>query len=149
MQTNDRQRRFRIYAANVSSLCSAVAVALGKSQVVLTVSFVGARAMRALNRNYRGRDHTTDVLSFAYADEVVDGMTFLGEIVICPNIAWEQARRWGATPQREVRRLLIHGILHLLGHDHETDDGEMRLLERRILRRRFAAEAGPLLQLKR
>lgn len=133
----------------MSSLCSAVAVALGKSQVVLTVSFVGARAMRALNRNYRGRDHTTDVLSFAYADEVVDGMTFLGEIVICPNIAWEQARRWGATPQREVRRLLIHGILHLLGHDHETDDGEMRLLERRILRRRFAAEAGPLLQLKR
>lgn len=101
----------------------------------LSVCFVGERAMRSLNRRYLGRDRSTDVLSFAYPGEAVAGRHFLGEIVIAPGVAWQQARRWHTAPEREVCRLMIHGILHLLGYDHEADTGEMMRLQRKLMRR--------------
>jgi probable rRNA maturation factor len=104
--------------------------------------------MRSLNRRYRGRDYATDVLSFPYSGESQNGKPFLGEITISPEVAWDQARCWNTTPQREVRRLLIHGILHLLGYDHEMDAGEMAQLEKKLVRRLIKFEAGPLLELR-
>jgi len=68
----------------------------------------------------------------------------LGEIVISPEVASGNARQWNATLQREVRRLLIHGVLHLLGYDHETDKGEMRRLENRLMRSRARIRSGPV-----
>jgi probable rRNA maturation factor len=110
----------------------------------LTVLFVTAGKMRDLNRQYRGRDYATDVLSFSYPGESVDGMPFLGEIVIAPEIAWQQSRRWKCRLDKEIRKLLIHGILHLLGFDHETDAGEMIRIQRRLVRSRTFLLGNPL-----
>ena len=85
--------------------------------------------MRALNRRYRGKDRSTDVLSFPAPPPL------LGDLVISVPYAARQARRRGQRLSREIERLLLHGYLHLLGYDHETDGGEMDALEARLKRR--------------
>ncbi|MFH1574186.1 MAG: rRNA maturation RNase YbeY [Acidobacteriota bacterium] len=137
---------FRVRALRVRFFCLQVLDALAAPPAGLSVAFVGSRAIRSLNRSYRGRDSATDVLSFDYADATGVTDALRGEIVICPAAAWDQAGRWRTTPEREVRRLLVHGILHLLGFDHERDRGEMLRLQRRLLRRRFALAGLPLLE---
>ncbi len=88
--------------------------------------------IRALNRRYRGVDRPTDVLAFPGGDPV-----HLGDLVISSETTRRQARRGRRGAPREARILLIHGFLHLLGYDHEVDDGEMEILEA-SLRREFA-----------
>jgi len=104
----------------------------------LVLRLVGDRAMRRLNRVYRGQDATTDVLSFPGAPSP-DGL-HLGDVVVSVPEASRQAVARGHSAGREIRLLALHGILHCLGHDHETDGGEMERLERR-LRRRFLDHA--------
>jgi probable rRNA maturation factor len=126
------------------------------------VRFAGDRAMRRLNREFRGIDSTTDVLSFpgqaggpdASGPDTggpdaggpdtggPDAGGHLGDIVISVPAARRQAAAAGHDPQRELRILLLHGVLHCLGHDHEVDGGEMERLERR-LRRRWIGPASP------
>ena len=86
--------------------------------------------MRSLNRRYRRKDRATDVLAFPAADG-----EFLGDIVVSIPYARRQARRRREPVSREVERLLLHGFLHLSGYDHETDNGQMRALEAKLLRR--------------
>ena len=87
--------------------------------------------MQAYNRDYRGFDKPTDVLSFP------GDRSYLGDILISSETAYNQARKSATlTFERNLRRLILHGLLHLMGYDHETDNGEMRIMERR-LRRRF------------
>jgi len=105
----------------------------------VSVVLVGDRTMRDLNRRFRGRDYATDVLSFQYGGKGESGVPILGEIVISPATALRQALRWGSTHDREIRRLLVHGMLHLLGYDHTSDKGEHLAVQRRLLRRRFAS----------
>lgn len=95
---------------------------------IVSVVAVGRPAMKALNAQYRSVDSVTDVLSFPY-DEAS------GEVVICYPQALEQASQKQSLPQTELAWLLIHGILHVLGYDHETavDAKIMRPLERKIL----------------
>jgi len=104
--------------------------------------------MRDLNRRYRGKDYATDVLSFVYQDEMEDGSPFLGEIVIAPEVALRQARRWKISLNRELHRLMLHGALHLLGFDHEADAGRMLRLQRRLLRRRAFSHAAAVADLR-
>ena len=104
--------------------------------------------MRALNSRYRNRDYPTDVLSFSYGDMKLDQIPFLGEIVISPEVAVRQAIRWGVRPEKELRKLLVHGILHLLGYDHETDKGQMNRIQTKLLRRKFFTDAPSLADLK-
>ena len=104
--------------------------------------------MHELNRRYRGRNYPTDVLSFCYDEEEIEGLPFLGEIVISPEVAVKQARQWRVNPEREMRKLLLHGLLHLIGYDHETDNGEMEDLQRRFMRRRIFCETAPLADIK-
>jgi len=85
--------------------------------------------MRRLNRRYRGKDRTTDVLSFPPA-EGAGG--FLGDLVISVPEARRQAKRSGQAVEAVIRKLLLHGLLHLLGYDHETDRGEMDALEGKL-----------------
>jgi len=85
--------------------------------------------VRELNRRYRGKDAATDVLSFQ-ADEPGE----LGDVVIALGVARRQAREAGHSLQTELRVLALHGLLHLLGYDHERDDGQMRRLEQRLRR---------------
>lgn len=128
----------------MSNFCARVLSALDVPDVTLTVVFVGERKMKELNRRHLGRNYPTDVLSFGYLNESVEGIPFLGEVVIAPEVALRQALSRQSPHERELRRLLVHGILHLLGYDHEMDAGEMTRLQRRLLRRR-ALLAGELL----
>lgn len=97
------------------------------------VRFAGDRTVRRLNRDFRGKDKTTDVLSFP-GEPSPEGR-HLGDIVISIPTAERQAASRGVGPEEEVKLLLLHGVLHCLGHDHETDQGEMERLERRLRRR--------------
>ncbi len=99
----------------------------------LGVRLVTRREIAELNARYRGRDEPTDVLSFP--GETGPEGHHLGDIVICPAVARGQARRACHPPEDEIKTLLLHGVLHCLGHDHETDDGTMERLERRLRRR--------------
>jgi probable rRNA maturation factor len=108
----------------------------------VSVLFCADGRMRSLNRRYRGLDRPTDVLSFPAGAGVPSG-GFLGDIVISVPYASRSARRRDEPPAREIDRLLVHGLLHLAGYDHETDDGEMDALEARVRRRLRIAEAEP------
>jgi len=94
---------------------------------------VGDRTMVALQREFRGLDQSTDVLSFP-GESSLDGL-HLGDVVISVPRAAAQAAERGHSLERELRLLALHGVLHCLGHDHETDDGEMERLEARLRRR--------------
>jgi probable rRNA maturation factor len=93
----------------------------------VTIALVSDRRIRALNRQFRGTDHATDVLSFPSGER-----GFLGDIVIAAGVARRQAREAGHTLQTELRVLALHGLLHLLGYDHESDDGKMARVEARL-----------------
>jgi len=119
---------------------------------VVTLALVGDRRVRALNRRYRGIDRATDVLTFATTRAKTRGFTrprmrrrrpFLGDVVIATGIAARQARAGGHSIGTEYRLLALHGLLHLLGYDHERDGGRMASLER-VLRRRGGLSHGLL-----
>ena len=97
----------------------------------LTVRLSGDRALRDLNRVFRDKDKPTDVLSFPGPG----GAFGLGDIVISVEMAARNARDLGRTLPQELDFLALHGFLHVLGYDHETDDGAMDRLERRLRRR--------------
>jgi probable rRNA maturation factor len=99
----------------------------GKS---FTAAFVSDRKMRALNKMFRGKSSTTDVLSFPFeADEFETDEQNLGDIVISLEQAARQAGENDLNFETEIKQLILHGILHLCGYDHETDNGEMNSLE--------------------
>ena len=102
---------------------------LGVDGAEVSLLLAGDGRLRELNRTWRGVDRPTDVLSFPGDEILPDGMRFLGEIVISVDRAAEQARSLGHSLERELEELTLHGLLHLLGHDHETDGGEMDELE--------------------
>ncbi|BAF72219.1 MULTISPECIES: rRNA maturation RNase YbeY [Sulfurovum] len=92
--------------------------------------------IQELNREYRDRDNPTDVLSFPLETPFTEQSVFdipLGTIVISADFVRERAKTYGHTEQDELKLLFIHGLLHLLGYDHETDEGEMRQKEREII----------------
>jgi probable rRNA maturation factor len=113
--------------------------AVGGAGLSFGVRFVGDRAMRQTNRHFRGFDKSTDVLSFP-GEDGVEGR-HLGDVLISVPTARRQAAAAGHPVETELQILLLHGVLHCLGYDHETDGGEMERLERR-LRRAFAGAAG-------
>jgi probable rRNA maturation factor len=91
---------------------------------------VDSDTMQTINKKYRGVDKATDVLSFPI--EIVADKIPIGTIIICVDFL-SKADRFAHSPQEELKLLLIHGILHLLGYDHEIDNGEMREKEREII----------------
>ena len=104
-------------------------VAPARARGVIAVAVVPDRRIRELNHRYRGKNVATDVLSFP-ADEPGQ----LGDIVIALDVARRQAKSAGHSLATEFRVLALHGLLHLLGYDHERDNGEMRRLEQRLRR---------------
>jgi probable rRNA maturation factor len=106
----------------------------------VSIALVSDRRARELNRAYRKRDYATDVLSFRAAGiesatDVSGAERFLGDIVIARGVAARQGRAAGHGLQTELRILALHGLLHLLGYDHERDNGTMRRVELRLRRR--------------
>ena len=112
--------------------------AAGAETVTLGVRFASDREVRRVNRDYRGKDKPTDVLSFPGGPEEgpkeEDGSYHLGDILISIPTARRQAAERRQPVERELKVLLLHGLLHCLGYDHEADQGEMERLERRLRR---------------
>ena len=99
----------------------------------LTVAFVSDKKMRELNESFRGKNSTTDVLSFPFeAEEFESEENNLGDIVIAAEQAARQAVENKFDFDTEIKQLILHGVLHLCGFDHETDDGEMNKLELKL-----------------
>jgi probable rRNA maturation factor len=126
----DRQRRRRVDATRLRRVLKGAAAALRVSGEV-TLVLAGDGTLRRLNREYRRRDRPTDVLSFTGSG----GREGLGDIVISVKTAERNARGEGRRLSQELDILALHGFLHLLGYDHETDDGAMDRLEGRLRRR--------------
>ena len=129
-------------AARIRADLQALLRAEGLHAAEVSVLLVGDRAMRTLNRRYRGKDRTTDVLSFPMREGRFSRMCreLLGDIVICGPAAGRQARSAGVTLREETGRLLVHGLLHLLGYDHERGGREARRMEEREKRLQEALE---------
>lgn len=112
-------------------------VAPARAKGTVNVAMVSDARIRALNRTYRKKNHATDVLSFPANPQppIPNPSRFLGDIVIARGVARRQAREAGHAEAVELRILALHGLLHLLGYDHERDNGRMSRLERRLRRR--------------
>jgi probable rRNA maturation factor len=112
----------------------AARAALGRrTRSSLTVALSDDRRVRALNSQHRGKDKPTNVLSYPSGERL-----FLGDIVLARQTVWREAREQKKTPADHLVHLVVHGTLHLLGHDHETGDEDaerMEALERRILKK--------------
>lgn len=122
-----------LHASGLSSWMEELVAALAPEFDSVGVRFAGDLTVRRMNRDFRGKDRTTDVLSFP-GEETPEGR-HLGDIVISVPTAERQAASRGAALEQEIKLLLLHGVLHCLGHDHETDAGEMERLEGRLRRR--------------
>jgi probable rRNA maturation factor len=127
----NKQRKHAIDTRQVRLFVAELTAEMRKPTAEFSVVFITDDVMRAYNNRYRGMDKATDVLSFEGEGDN------LGDILISTETAWVQARKSPTLSfDDNIRRLLLHGFLHLSGYDHETDNGEMRAIERR-LRRKF------------
>lgn len=130
----NRQRKFPIDCKRWTAFVTRSTRVLPAKVKGLTVAFVSDRAMRELNRRWRGKVGTTDVLSFPAAQDEFEKhqAPSLGDIVISVEQAARQAKENSLTLDEEVAQLILHGLIHLCGYDHETDKGEMNRLEIRL-----------------
>lgn len=103
-----------------------------RRSVVLSVRVVGPARSRSLNAQYRRKDKPTNVLSFGGAGRVPDGRYFLGELVICAAVVAREARTQGKTLESHWAHMAVHGVLHLLGFDHEADADAAKMAAREI-----------------
>lgn len=135
-------RKHRIGLRHVEHTARALLAAIGRPTATLSLTFVGDAAMRRLNREHRDKDKTTDVLSFPLFEPFAvprragagGPELMLGDIIISVDAAKRQAAAYDASLEAEIERLLVHGILHLLGHDHEetAERARMSREERRL-----------------
>jgi probable rRNA maturation factor len=147
----NRQRAVRVARRPVELFLGRVKQALRLGEADVTICFVSDAEMARMNETFRKRKGPTDVLSFpavprrapvSFRKRPGNGRgrkpraaTFLGDIAISPAMARRNAKKLGRTLPSELQVLILHGVLHLLGYDHETDRGEMDRVERRLRRR--------------
>ena len=150
-----RLRTYKIHQENLKETIELLCRYLSLPLAELSVSFVSAAKIKDLNSTYLGKNKSTDVLSFpqnewrqSYDPEqkqelktLIKGMVLqplvLGDIIICPELARRNALQIGQSLQREITFLILHGLLHLLGHDHEKaqDEAKMLKIQRRIMKK--------------
>ena len=116
--------------AELRDAVAAALAAAGVGEGHLSLELVGEERIRELNREHRGRDEPTDVLAFPIDEDESTGPRELGDVVICPDRA------------SDVAEAAVHGVLHLCGYDHESDDGEMLELQGRVLQSLERETAG-------
>ena len=126
-----RLKRFAQRQPPLLRAAEAVLAAIGESQSELSLELVGDGRMRRLNRLYRGKDRTTDVLAFPMRESGNPCPMLLGDVVISVPTALRQAHDGGRLPHDEVAALLVHGVLHLCGYDHEKSEPEAARMRRR------------------
>jgi probable rRNA maturation factor len=140
----NRQRSVRVPAKELNQFLSRAQRALRLPSESVGVCLITPSAMARWNRAYRGKQGPTDVLSFRaraadrkgkrFFKPDGDSASYLGDIAIAPAVARRNAVRFGRTFSQEMRILILHGMLHLVGYDHETDNGQMDRREQRLRR---------------
>ncbi|HEY7531498.1 MAG TPA: rRNA maturation RNase YbeY [Nitrospiraceae bacterium] len=131
-------RRATIDHPRLRRLAQAILSSVGEPSSVLSVALIGDRSMRRLNQQYRKKAQTTDVLAFSMREGRGLSSAFMGDVIISVPTAMKQARRLGRSVDDELVTLLVHGILHLCGYDHERSKRDARRMQRRermVLRR--------------
>jgi probable rRNA maturation factor len=133
----NRQRKLPIDCARWEAFTARALKAAKAPDEDVTIVFISDRAMRPINREWRGKRGTTDVLSFSAKGDRFDGIfdRLLGDVIISVEQAARQAAEHALDFDREIAQLILHGLLHLCGYDHETDKGQMNRLELRLRRR--------------
>jgi metalloprotein, YbeY/UPF0054 family len=126
----NRQRRLQIDTETWATFAQKALTAIGKGGSSATIAFVSDKRIQQLNRQFRNIDKATDVLSFP-ADESDN----LGDVAVSVETAARQAKENGLSFNDEIAQLILHGLLHLSGYDHETDNGEMNRLELKMRRK--------------
>ncbi len=134
IHVQNRQRRVPVNEAALRRFGDRLARTVSLSPGSFSAVLVSDRRMREFNRRYRRKSGATDVLSFPLEEN-----GYLGDVVISAETARRQARELGHGLQTELQLLLLHGVLHLMGYDHEADNGQMSRRER-ALRRRLGLE---------
>lgn len=138
---DDRQDEIEITDSMIDLIKKSISEVISYEElddnVIVSVSFVNDEEIQALNRDFRGVDKSTDVLSFPLDDEFQLDGRMLGDVVINTRRVLEQAQEFGHSEEREVSYLTVHSILHLLGYDHEDDEDKniMRFREKEIMDR--------------
>jgi probable rRNA maturation factor len=129
-----RQRQRKMDCERWQAFSERALKAIGKDTGDVTIAFVSDRQIKQLNKRFRGFDKATDVLSFpAETDEFDEGgQRNLGDVAISVQRADSQAKENRLSYEQEIAQLILHGLLHLCGYDHETDDGEMNRLEMQL-----------------
>ena len=137
--------RVPIPRTRVGEIARRALVSEGVREAMLSITFLGTRAMAALNRKHLGHRGATDVISFGFSESGRRGPV-IGDIYIAPEVARSNARRHDAGVREELARLIVHGVLHVLGYDHPEDEhrvaSPMWRRQERILER-VVAEALP------
>jgi probable rRNA maturation factor len=138
----NRQRRVPVAIPPLRKFYERARQELGFAPESVTIELISDRAMARLNETYRKKSGPTDVLSFpANGAHRADGANeprteeYIGDIAISPETARRNARRFSLSLPEEMRILILHGMIHLAGFDHETDHGEMDRFERRLRKR--------------
>ena len=132
----NRQRRVPVAVPPLQQFYERVRRELGFAPESVTVQLISDETMSRLNQTFRKKRGPTDVLSFpANGSPAAQGAKYVGDIAISPETARRNARRFSRSFPMEMRILILHGMIHLAGFDHETDHGEMDRLERRLRKR--------------
>jgi len=132
----NRQRRVSVALPPLQQFYERVRRELGFAPESVTIQLISDKSMAQLNETYRKKRGPTDVLSFpANGSAPKRDAEYIGDIAISPETARRNARRFSRTLPAEMRVLILHGMIHLAGFDHETDHGEMDRIERRLRKR--------------
>jgi len=145
LATENRQKAVALNVASLDRFFREICREIGLTYPPAAVCLITDGEMKGLNTAYRKKRKTTDVLSFPWEERPkprslgsaarVLRREFLGDIAIAPAVARRNGKRFGRSVAEEMRILLLHGILHLMGYDHESDRGEMERVEAKLRRR--------------
>jgi len=131
----NRQRKMAVDIERWQAFSERALKSLRKSESDATIAFVSDRQMKDLNKRFRNINRSTDVLSFPAQEAGAATSTNLGDIAVSLERATTQAKENSLTLEIEIAQLILHGLLHLCGYDHETDQGEMNRLELQLRRK--------------
>ena len=135
IEISNYTRKYRINKKELKQLIEQISKLTDCREGTISISFVGKKRIRAINRRFRGKDKATNVISFPFMDNLPKEK-IIGDIIICPSVASKEARKYGNNFVDYIAFLLIHGFLHLLGYDHikEKDRLIMERKEEEIFR---------------
>ena len=137
----NRQRKLKLKLRPLAEFLDQTLQVLKINETEVSVAFVSEREIAKWNQQFRRKQGPTDVLSFPAIPQRAkkarpgSASAFLGDIAIAPETARRYARKNGRTLDDELRTLILHGVLHLMGYDHESDHGQMNRIEQRLRRR--------------